>query len=457
MKQRINQLVSIIQKASDIHVVTHIDADGITAGAIAVETLRRAGKSYSIEFVKQVDELLLKNLEEKQHELVWFTDLGSSIVSPQQSLSLIVTDHHTCQDEADLSYHFNPHFFGYDGGVDLSGSGATYLVSKHIDSANMDLAGIAVVGACGDLQNRKHRKLVGLNHEIVKDGEKKGVLSETIDIQYFGRETRPIHKLLQFANDPVIPGITGREKAALTFLHDYEIELKNGNKWRYWCDLSLEERRTITSGVAQLLLKKGFGHQTTKRVLGSVYTLDNEQRGSELHDAKEFATLLNSTARYGQFEVGLEICLGDREKNLKKARSLLRGHRQNLVQGMQIAKEEGIEQRDYIQFFHAGKGILDTIVGIVTNMLLNDEQIRSDIPLVGFAFKNESEVKASVRTTQQVVSKGVNLALAIKKAAQQVDGVGGGHNIAAGATIPKGKEEPFLTALETEIKSQLSI
>jgi len=265
VKQRINQLVSIIQKASDIHVVTHIDADGITAGAIAVETLRRAGKSYSIEFVKQVDELLLKNLEEKQHELVWFTDLGSSIVSPQQSLSLIVTDHHTCQDEADLSYHFNPHFFGYDGGVDLSGSGATYLVSKHIDSANMDLAGIAVVGACGDLQNRKHRKLVGLNHEIVKDGEKKGVLSETIDIQYFGRETRPIHKLLQFANDPVIPGITGREKAALTFLHDLEIELKNENKWRYWCDLSLEERRTITSLCTHWIMSNGVQNYTMQK------------------------------------------------------------------------------------------------------------------------------------------------------------------------------------------------
>ena len=33
---------------------------------------------------------------------------------------------------------------------------------------------------------------------------------------------------------------------------------------------------------------------------------------------------------------------------------------------------------------------------------------------------------------------------------------GGGHNIAAGATIPKGKEEEFLEILEKIIKSQLS-
>ena len=45
---------------------------------------------------------------------------------------------------------------------------------------------------------------------------------------------------------------------------------------------------------------------------------------------------------------------------------------------------------------------------------------------------------------------------AMKKAAMAFDGVGGGHNIAAGATIPKGKEEDFLEILEREIKTQLS-
>jgi RecJ-like exonuclease len=37
-----------------------------------------------------------------------------------------------------------------------------------------------------------------------------------------------------------------------------------------------------------------------------------------------------------------------------------------------------------------------------------------------------------------------------------VDGTGGGHNIAAGATIPKGKEEMFLHHFEQEVKKQLS-
>ena len=165
--------------------------------------------------------------------------------------------------------------------------------------------------------------------------------------------------------------------------------------------------------------------------------------------------MLNSTARYGQYEVGLKVCLGDRDKYLEKARNLLLGHRANIVEGLQFAKEEGIQRREYVQFFHAGTGIRDTIIGIITNMLLNSEEINSDLPIIGFAEKENGEIKVSARGTQMLVEKGLNLSAAVKKAASSLNGVGGGHNIAAGATIPKGKEEEFLDLVEDEIRNQL--
>ena len=76
--------------------------------------------------------------------------------------------------------------------------------------------------------------------------------------------------------------------------------------------------------------------------------------------------------------------------------------------------------------------------------------------LLGFANKGDGEIKVSARATQELVERGLNLSLAMKKAAIAFDGMGGGHNIAAGATIPKGKEEEFLNLLEQEIKTQLS-
>ena len=445
----------IIKKSKQIHIVSHIDADGLTAGSIAYKTLERLGKDFSIEFVKQLDEDVIKNIKDKNHELVWFTDLGSSISTNYTDINKIITDHHECPENSNKSFHLNPHLFGIDGGFEISGAGTTYLVSKAIDRKNMDLSALAIVGACGDIQDRKYGKLMGLNRDILTDGKKLEVIDSKIDIRYFGRETRPVYKLLQYANDPVIPGVTGRESSCITFLQELGIKLKDGDSWRRWIDLTKNERSLIISNIAQTLLAKGFGYKITKKIIGEVYILEKEEEGTEVHDAKEFATLLNSTARYDKYDVGLKVCLGDRDKYLKKAKNLLLGHRANLVEGLQFAREEGIVKREYLQFFHAGNGIRDTIVGIVTNMLLNSEDVNSNIPLIGFAFKDDGQVKASARGTEELVEKGLNLSAAMKKAASSLDGIGGGHNIAAGATIPRGKEEEFLDILEKEIKKQL--
>ena len=454
--KRAERIADIIKKSQHVHVVTHIDADGITAGSIACQTLERLGKNYSIDFVKQLDPGFLEKLKNDNHELVWFTDLGSNIDFEENKFSMVVTDHHICSEGTNYDFHMNPHLFNIDGSVEISGAGVTYLVSRAVDIKNMDLSALAVVGACGDLQDRKFSKLVGFNREyILRDSEKTGFVKPRVDITFFGRETRPIHKLLQYANDPVLPGLSGRETACINFLEELGIRMKDGDNWRRWIDLGKSERRRVISSILELLLTKGFGYKTIDKIIGEVYCLQKELEGTEVHEAKEYATLLNSTARYGQYEVGLKVCLGDRDKYLEKARNLLLGHRANIVEGLQFAKEEGIQRREYVQFFHAGTGIRDTIIGIITNMLLNSEEINSDLPIIGFAEKENGEIKVSARGTQMLVEKGLNLSAAVKKAASSLNGVGGGHNIAAGATIPKGKEEEFLDLVEDEIRNQL--
>jgi len=455
--QRAVEVADIIRSSKEIHIVTHIDADGITAGAIASETLRRLGKNYTIECVKQLDEVVIHKLLSERHELVWFTDLGSGISTEYPEINKIITDHHECPPESDLPFHLNPHLFGHDGSYELSGAGATYLVSKVLDIKNKDLAALAIIGAIGDLQDRKFCELRGINTEIVKDGQAVGVLQTIKDIRYFGKETRPLTKLLQYASDPLIPGVSGREDACIALLQEQQIRLKDGDRWRRWVDLDKDEKRKIVSTVIQMLLTKGFGYQEASRVLGESYLLSREEEGTELHDAKEFATLLNSTARYGQYEVGLQVCLGDRGKWLKEALNLLSGHRHNLVEGLQFAKEEKIQKRTYIQFFHAGDGIRDTIIGIITNMMLNGEDVDKELPLIGFAHTENGEVKVSARATQNLVDRGLDLGVALTRAAKELNGVGGGHNIAAGATIPKGKEEKFLELVERQIRDQLAL
>ena len=90
-------------------------------------------------------------------------------------------------------------------------------------------------------------------------------------------------------------------------------------------------------------------------------------------------------------------------------------------------------------------------------MLLNSNEITTSVPLIGFADTENNNVKASARATRDLVEKGLNLSAAMKKAAATLGGIGGGHSIAAGATIPKGKEDEFLALLEQEIKTQLNL
>ena len=72
-------------------------------------------------------------------------------------------------------------------------------------------------------------------------------------------------------------------------------------------------------------------------------------------------------------------------------------------------------------------------------------------------FKSEDKVLISSRGTQSLVSKGLNLAEALRDASSNFNGQGGGHPIASGATIPLGSESEFLETVNQIVSTQLSI
>jgi len=466
--KRARVIANEIKKYDEIMIISHIDADGISAAGIASSSLMREGIEHRVQFVKQLDSAVIKNLK-NENKMVWFTDLGSGNLHELQDLNAVITDHHVpsqkgiaLKDRKDLltlynavetnSLHLNPHLFGRDGARDISGAGTAYLVAKALNRKNIDLSALAIVGAVGDLQSIENRRLIGTNRDILNDGKKAGVLSWKIDIQFFGRETRPVFKLLQYANDPLIPKLTGNKENCIDFLLGLGIDLKEGEEWRKWVDLTKTERGRIISAIITILLKKGFGHALAERVLGEVYILQKEE--GALRAAKEFATLLNSCGRYEKADIGYQICLGDRDEWLKKAESLLLGHRKTLVNSLQFIKEIGITEKRYIQYFHGKDEILDSVIGITASMLLGSGEINQKLPI--FAFANTKEgIKVSARSTRSLISKGLDLSIVMKEASKQVGGHGGGHNIAAGATIPYGTEEEFLDTSEEIIRKQL--
>ncbi|MBN1678308.1 MAG: DHH family phosphoesterase, partial [Candidatus Thermoplasmatota archaeon] len=385
----------------------------------------------------------------------------------------VVSDHHVPEPTASSAMrkgqalltdfssvvHINPHMHGISGANELSGAGATFLVAVAMDPGNVNLAHLAVLGAVGDLQDQKTRRLEGLNRAVLEVAKAEGLVEALNDIRYFGRETRPVHKMLEFSSDPFLPRITGNEEGALGFLLELGIELKDGDSWRTWSDLTDSEKGNIITALQDYLISIRRRPETIDRLSGEVYVFLKEGRKTPVRDAKEFATLLNACGRHGRAELGLKICCGDRGDALEESMALLRDHRSALSRALNWAKGSGIIRMRNIQFFDAGDEIEDTIVGTVAGMLLGTEGADRSAPMVAFAESTEyadtPKMKASARGTQELVARGMDLSAAMRTSAEKVGGVGGGHNIAAGATIPSEKRDEFLALLDDVVGSQL--
>lgn len=482
--ERINE-----QNFKSAIVISHIDADGLTAASIASILLTRLDIDHEVKFIKQLDESVIDELKKLipkssgsngSEILFWFTDLGSGMCKQISQFKPIITDHHApnisnyevpVQSRIDLlafsdvlehqkdEYHLNPHLFNLDGTYDVSGAGTVYLVAREIDKKNIDLAYLAIIGAVGDLQDSRFRQLIGTNRKILEDAESTGKIKTVMDISSFGRESREIHNLLRYSTDPYFPGLTMNEANCQRFLRRLDIPLKDSGRNRCWVELTKEERQLILSELMELMLSRGINHKEAKRLIGEVYTLPDETLGTTLHDAKEFSTLLNSCGKYNKPEIGFKICLGDRGEYLSNAMQMLKGHKSVLMNSLQFIKDRGISDHGLIQYFDAEDKIPENIIGTIASMLLNNGDTDENKPIFGFVLVEDgSGLKVSGRTTRNLVNRGVNLSEVMAEVSRLMGSgsVGGGHDIAAGATIPLNKHEEFLTQAEKIIRKQLS-
>ncbi|WP_458188838.1 DHH family phosphoesterase [Haladaptatus sp. NG-WS-4] len=462
LSRRATACADRLRDADGVLLASHIDADGLTSAAIASSALERAEIPFETVFSKQLDADEIASIAATDYDTVLFTDFGSGqldIVAKHESagdFTPVIADHHQPAD-ADTEFHLNPLLFGLDGSSELSGAGASYVLARALepdDVDNRDLAALAVVGAVGDMQT-SDGELVGANTGIVQEGIDVGVLETGTDLALYGKQTRPLPKLLEYATDVYIPGISNDQSGVLRFLDGLGIDLQSNGDWRRWVDLTGDEKQTVASALVQRAMRKGVPAEKIDGLVGTAYTLVAEEAGTELRDVSEFSTLLNATARYERADVGLAVCLGDRDDALERARTLLTNHRRNLSEAIDWVQSEGVTREEHVQWFHAGDRVRETIVGIVAGMAVGADGIDRGIPILAFAEKNDEEVKVSARGTPHLTHKGLDLSVVMKEASQAVGGDGGGHNVAAGATVPKGTETAFVAHADELVGEQL--
>lgn len=459
--RNLRNAANALRRARSVTVVSHIDADGITAGAIASQTLSRLGILHELHFEKKIAPETVEQINSDPADIVWVCDLGSAYMSMFTRNGIIVTDHHTPDpkwrsgqtsiDSFGVAYNINPHLYGVSGSYAVCGAGMTYLLSRTIDPANRDLAYLAVIGAIGDFQDTRESGLISWNDIILKDAVEAGDVECSTGLRYFGRFTRPLIQFLQYG-EPAVPGLTGDCGACLGLLERYGIQLNDSNgAKRSWADLQESERMVITDEI----LGSAASDDDRRNLFGEIYTVLRYGPKTGLRDAKEFATTLNSCGRYDDAETGARICMGDIDA-LKDAEHNRREHRKNISYALSYVKDNHLlRRRKHVQYFDAGSSIRETVVGIVAGMVLSSSEADPHMPILAFAEADDG-VKVSARASKELTRNGLDLSKMMCQCAAAVGGFGGGHNVAAGATIPKGMEEVFLDKVEEMMESGLS-
>ena len=268
-----------------------------------------------------------------------------------------------------------------------------------------------------------------------------------MDLLLFGRETRPLSDALAFTSQPFIEGLTWNRDACFSLLKSSGISLKDGGRFRTPSDLTDDEKRILLEAITKFACSQN-ATQIMEELIGYTYTFPSEERRSFLRDAREFSTMLNSCGRIGKAGVGIAICAGDRNKMLQEGENILVDYRKMIREYMNILTNERWRLSDSTKCLMVnGEGVIpETMTGTISSLLAGSPKNAGKIIILR-TNGEENTIKFSSRKSIGCKSD-VNLSVLMRTGAAKFDGIGGGHDAAAGARITKDKLDGFLDYLE---------
>jgi single-stranded-DNA-specific exonuclease len=450
-----DKISDCIKSKKSISVTTHIDCDGITSGSIITKALIRSGANCTVSTSKELNKKIIEKLKGNQRDFHVITDLGGGFANDlDENLdeNWFVLDHHQIpQEEFDNERVINAWKYEIDGGTQISAGGMAYLAANAIDEINTDLAWVSVVSALGDRQDQGEKKsFIGKNLEIANVAKRSGQLDIDLDLLLVGRETRPLPDALAFTSQPFIEGLTWNRDACLSLLNSSGVKLKDGGRWRVPSELNEDEKRSVIESISKFTSGKN-ATDIMDELIGYTYTFPREDRGSFLRDGREFSTMLNSCGRIQKAGVGIAICMGDRTKMLNEGENILVEYRKMIRNYMNILANERWRTSDTTNcvMVNAEGVVPETMTGTISSLIAGSPKNAGKIVILR-TNGEEGTIKFSSRKSFNCKS-GVNLSSLMRNGAEKFEGVGGGHDAAAGARITKDKLDGFLDYLEKNV------
>jgi RecJ-like exonuclease len=166
--------------------------------------------------------------------------------------------------------------------------------------------------------------------------------------------------------------------------------------------------------------------------------------------ADELTSHFNACSRQEDQATGLAMALGDKGAKETAAAHRLK-HQEWIIENLRKLEADPPESKKHIQFFYTSESsYAGVLAGLGTLYFFDDTKATFGI------HKNGGNLNVSARAPRSLVEAGVNLGVACRDAGEAVGGTGGGHDIAAGATVPSKREKKFLTELDRILKEQLA-
>jgi single-stranded-DNA-specific exonuclease len=423
-----------------IRIVSHYDADGIAAAGVLCTAVYRAGYDFQASLMRNPFTKGFDRLKNEHNELILFSDMGSGQIETIAALGCkaIILDHHqylTAQPSKNI-IQINANLFGADGNYDASGATLSYFFATALNTANEDLGPLALAGATGDKQFIGGVR--GLNKTILENALQKGFLTEQTRMKLYGDS---IAEALYYSVDPYYPGLSGNKKEIDRILEQFHIKTKTSLH-----EISQDSMIQLQSYLLFLLIKAGCQHNILEMMIRKRFVASSQ--GWEL---ERFADLLDACGKNGYRSLGLSLCLGD-GSIWKDAITVEKDYKQKLLEGLQHLMQGGIQETAGMRYFYSDNSSLGGVIaGIAISYVLDEKK-----PLFSLTRKEtDDEIHVSCRGNQQLVRQGLDLGAAMKNVAGSLGGFGGGHKIAAGATIAFGKEQEFLQKVNTLLVEQM--
>ncbi|MDH7517689.1 MAG: DHH family phosphoesterase [Candidatus Thermoplasmatota archaeon] len=436
-KKAINLLLSH-PKCTRIRVVSHYDADGITSAGIICNALYRKGYDFHVTLMRNPFTHGFERLKQEENEIIFFLDMGSGQIETIEKLGCkaIIIDHHQYHktETSDDIVQINSNLLGIDGNYEACGATLTYLLAKTLDKKNEDLISLALAGAMGDKQYIGGIR--GYNKTILDEAIKNNYLKKENSIKLYGKN---IFDAIFYSIDPFYLGLSGDKEKILVLLE--KLHISENTKLE---DVDKKKKKQLQSLLILNLIKNGCEKNILDTVIRERYWSDKLRC-----ELERFADLLDSCGKGGNRSLGLLICLNDKTV-FEDALKLEKEYRKSILDELLKLERDGCEEKENFRYFYSNDSSRGGVIcGIAVNYLFDRSK-----PLFALTRK-DGEVHVSCRGNQYLVSNGLDLGVAMKQAAEKLGGHGGGHKIAAGATISSDKEEEFLNIVDEIVEKQM--